>query len=116
MKTPLWVILAMVLVALVNATGQLFNKLASKNLSLSFEGLFKNKNLYIAVTTFFVGAVFYIMILPHGEISVVYSLSALSYMWGMIFAKYLLKEDVNIYKWIGVLLIITGVSIIGFLG
>ena len=116
MKTPLWIIFAMILVALVNATGQLFNKFASKNLSLSFDGLFKNKYLYIAIITFFIGAVFYIMLLPYGEISVIYSLSAMSYMWGMVFAKYILKENVNIYKWMGVILIIVGVSIIGFFG
>ena len=116
MKTPLWVILAMVLVAMINAVGQLFNKLASAKLSLSFEGLFKNKFLYLAVFTFFIGTVFYILILSHGEVSVIYSLSALSYMWAMVFAKYLLKENVNFYKWLGAGLIVTGVSIIGFLG
>ncbi|HPZ09183.1 MAG TPA: hypothetical protein PL110_13820 [Candidatus Eremiobacteraeota bacterium] len=116
MNTPFWVIIAMVFVALLNATGQLFNKLASKTLSLSIKGMLKNKNLYMAVTIFFVGAIFYILILPHGEVSIIYSLSALSYLWGMVFAKYLLKEDVNIYKWAGAALIVTGVSVIGFLG
>lgn len=116
MHTPLWVILAMILVAMVNATGQLFNKFASKTLSISVDGLLKNKYLYCAVFIFFVGTIFYILILPYGEISVIYSLSALSYLWAMVFAKYILKEDVNFHRWAGAAMIVTGVSIIGFLG
>jgi len=115
-NTHTGVILVMVIVALINAAGQLFNKLASSTLSFSVVGLLKNKYLYLAVTTFFLGTIIYILILPYGEISVIYSLSALSYMWAMVFAKYLLKENVNFYKWLGVTFIITGVSIMGFLG
>jgi len=106
----------MMVVAFFNATGQLLNKLASRTISLSVDGLLKNKYFIGGVTVFFLNALLYISLLPYGEVSVIYSLSALSYMWGMVLAKYILKENINIYKWAGVGLIITGVGIIGFLG
>lgn len=51
--------------------------------------------------------------LAHGELSVLYPIISLAYVWVTILSIFLLNEHVGILKWIGIGIIIVGVSLVG---
>lgn len=58
-------------------------------------------------------AIIFIPALKGGELSVLYPFIALAYVWVAFLSKWILKEEVTSMKWIGILLILVGVSLIG---
>ena len=87
---------------------------ASPKLSFSGEHVFildsmgKLNSLYELATIVFIPA------LRGGELSVLYPFISLSYVWVSLLSIKILKEKMNSFKWMGVALIIIGVSFIGF--
>lgn len=49
-----------------------------------------------------------------GEVSVLFPIVATSYIWVSFLSIYFLDETMNIFKWLGVLIIFTGIVFIGF--
>lgn len=110
--TQLWAIIVVLSAAVLGALGQLNLKRGSDNFSIKFKSLLKNRYLLIGSVLYVISAAMFILALKGGELSVLYPLIATSYIWTTFFAKKVLKEDINIYKWIGVALIIIGVVFI----
>lgn len=110
--TPLWAIGLVVLSSFAGAAGGLFFKFASKKLSFSFAGIFKNFNFYVAVFFYGLATVFFITALRAGDLSVLYPITALSYIWVEFLSVKVLKEKLNILKWFGISSIIFGVVLV----
>jgi len=55
----------------------------------------------------------YIPALRGGDLSVLYPIISLSFVAVSLLSVWLLKERMNLLKWIGIVLIIAGVSLIG---
>lgn len=53
-----------------------------------------------------------LILLSWNPISLVIPISSMSYVVGALGAKYILKEDVSLYRWAGVLLVCIGVLIV----
>jgi drug/metabolite transporter (DMT)-like permease len=53
-----------------------------------------------------------LILLSWNPISLVIPISSMSYVVGALGAKYILKEDVSLYRWAGVLLVCVGVLIV----
>jgi drug/metabolite transporter (DMT)-like permease len=77
---------------------------------LTIPQLFAGYCLYAVFTALFVFA------LRHGELSVLYPLIALSYVWVTITAVVAFHEALNPYKIVGVLVIVCGVAVLGWGG
>ncbi len=60
-----------------------------------------------------ISTIIFIPTLKYGQLSVLYPLVATSYMWTTLVAVKFLGEKMNRFKWIGIILIIIGVSLIG---
>jgi len=95
------------------AFGPIFLKKSSKTFNLNPFDMIKNYNLIIGVIFYAFGTVLFIPALKGGDLSVLYPLVSLSYVFVCIYSRWLLKEKMNKYKWIGVLAILIGVSLIG---
>lgn len=54
-----------------------------------------------------------IMALRHGELSVLFPIYALSYIWVDLLSLYFFHEHMNIWKTAGILFIMGGVSLLG---
>ena len=54
-----------------------------------------------------------IVALKFGEVSILYSIMSLSYIFMCLFSIKYLKEQMNLVKWLGILSIIVGVVIMG---
>jgi len=109
----LWSIIVVSLISIVGALGALFFKRGSAEFSLSVSGIFKNKNLIIGVILYAFTTLVFVFSLKGGELSILYPFVSTGYIWTVVFSVRFLGESMNRYKWLGIALIIIGVSIIG---
>jgi len=98
----------------IGAFGAVYLKKGSAHLSRDFRDLSKNIELFFGVFMYGLSAVFYVAGVRGGELSVIYPLVATSYIWVSLLSVRMLGEKMNKYKWAGILLILLGVSVIGF--
>lgn len=113
MATELWAIGLVLLATSLGSFGPLFLKKASSNFQFNFKTLIKNYNLILGVFFYGLGTILFLPALKAGELSVLYPLVALSYVWVSLLSVKFLNEKMNMIKWLGVALIIVGVSLIG---
>lgn len=71
------------------------------------------KNIIIGVFIFGTGLLPLIIALRYADLSVLYPLTALSYVWTALYSAYFLKENINRYTWMGIAFTMGGVFLIG---
>ena len=110
--TEAWRIGAVLLSHIIGAIGPIYFKKASKQFSLSFQ-TFTNPDLYIGIGAYGLATLLFIPALNGGDLSLLYPLVGTIYIWVSLFSARLLGERMSRRKWIGVGLIIFGVTLIG---
>jgi len=75
--------------------------------------LVTNVPLVSGYTLHAANAALLIMALRGGELSVLYPIYALSYVWVNLLSMYFFTESLNLWKSIGILLVISGVALLG---
>lgn len=113
MTTQLWAIGLVVVATLVGAFGPIFLKKASAKKLSRLKSLATNYNLFAGVSLYAIGTILFIPALKGGELSVLYPFVALNYVWVSLLSVKFLGEKMNRIKWLGILLILIGVSFIG---
>lgn len=109
--TELIAIIAVFFATILGAFGAIYFKKGSRNvLTLRF----KNTKLFYGLVFYSISALMFIWALKRGELSILYPITSLSYVWVSFLSIVLVGERMNKYKWIGILFIILGVSLIGF--
>jgi len=63
-----------------------------------------------------IGAAMMVLALQHGELSVLYPVISLSYVWVAILSVVIFHEHLNVYRIAGIAVIIAGVAILGRAG
>lgn len=112
MKTKIWAILLMIFVTFLTSSAQVFYKFAAPYLKLDFIALITNYSLIIGMILYILGAVFMIVALRGGEVTVLYPIVATSYVWVSLMAVIFFNESMNVLKWLGVAVIIIGIILI----
>jgi len=114
MTTQLILMGSMIIAALLGSAGQIFlNKGAGGQLTI--QGLVTNWYLWGFVATY--GCAVLINLGAYrlgGKVSLLYPVISLSYIFSAFLAWKILGENVSTYTWAGTIIIILGVSIIGF--
>ena len=113
MATELWAIGLVVLAAFLGSLGPIYLKKSAKDFSLNLKKQITNYNLIIGLVFYAIGTVLFIPALRGGELSVLYPLVATTYVWVSLLSVKFLKEKMNKYKWLGIAIIIIGVTFIG---
>jgi multidrug transporter EmrE-like cation transporter len=115
MKTQLWAMLLVFLEGLVGAFGPIYFKKGSDIIDLkNLSTFYKNKFLIMGILIYGISTLIFIFALKGGELSVLYPLVGLAYVWVCIYSKFLLQERMTFLKWLGIFIIILGVTFIGF--
>lgn len=117
-RTAIFIVLACTLLV---AIAQYLIKLGANHLShagllATTIGIFTIPQLFAGYCLYGVFTVLFVYALRHGELSVLYPLISLSYVWVTITAVLAFHESVNPFKIIGVAVIILGVAVLGFGG
>jgi len=114
MATAQWAIMVVILTSFIGAIGQYFFKKASEDITFNIKKIIQNKYLFYGIGVYAIGSLIWILILPYGELSVLYPFVAIVYIWVALVSKRYFKEKMNMWKWLGILSIIIGVSFVGF--
>lgn len=113
METELWAIGLVISATLVGSFGPILLKKASAKKLSSINALMKNYHLIGGFLLYGLGTILFIPALKGGSLSVLYPFVALAYVWVCLLSMKFLNERMNLYKWMGISLIIVGVSFIG---
>ena len=114
MKTKPWAIGLVIASTALTATAQIFYKIAANNMTLSLASITSNLHLFIGLFIYGVAAMMLIIALKYGELSVLYPIISLSFVWVNLLSMRFLAEPLTALKWTGIIFIIAGVSFIGF--
>lgn len=96
---------------LLGSLGGFFFKKSTAGASIL--GIVKNKNVYIGVLFYLLGAVLNILVLKKLPYSVVYPMSAITYVWSLALSVTVLKEKLTRPKLIGIVSILIGAAFFG---
>lgn len=111
-SAPLWTIGLVLFCALLGALGQLLFKLGSASVSASILSWLANGKVLLGMALYGISAVLFIVALKYGNLSVLYPLIATSFIWVTLLATKLLGEPFSLINWLGIALIVGGVSLI----
>lgn len=117
-KLAIFIVLACTLLV---AIGQYLIKLGANRLShagflATMIGIFTIPQLFAGYCLYGVFTVLFVYALRHGELSILYPLIALGYVWVTITAVVAFHDTVNPLKVIGLVVIILGVAVLGWGG
>ena len=115
-KLAIFIVLAC---TLLSAIGQYLIKLGANQLThagmlATMLGIFTIPQLFAGYCLYAVFTVLFVFALRHGELSILYPLIALGYVWTTITAVIAFHEHMNPYKIVGLLVIICGVGVLGW--
>jgi drug/metabolite transporter (DMT)-like permease len=91
------------------AFSSLYMKKGADKFNFNILQQLKNKGLIIGVALFFAGFVVYVYALSMEKLSLLYPITALTYVWTAFISIRFLKEKMNLHKWLGIALIILGI-------
>ena len=114
-STPFSSILLVLLASFIGSFGAVFLKLGSQHLSRGIRGAL-NWQLAAGIALFLGSSVPFIIALKHGELSVLYPMVSLGYVWTMVWSRILFKEPVTGAKVGALALILAGITCIGLGG
>jgi drug/metabolite transporter (DMT)-like permease len=76
------------------------------------KGIVSNWRLGLGIALFLLSSVFFVMGVAQGELTILYPMVSLGYIWTLLWAYIFFKEPFNRSKVIGLILIIGGVAVI----
>ena len=114
MSTKIWAIGIILFSTLLTSTAQLFYKFGAEKLSFDILSIITNFELITGMVLYAIGGILLILSFRGGEVSVLYPIFATSYIWVSFLSIYFLKEVMNVFKWLGIFIIIIGIVLIGF--
>ena len=110
---PLIPILLVLLGTVIGAFGGYFFKLGADRLHFNIKSVVKNYNLILGAVFYVLSTVPFIMALKMADLSIVYPIVSITYVWIILVSVILLKEKMNKWKYLSIIFIILGVVIIG---
>ena len=112
--TPLLIrsMLLMMASSLVGSAGAVFLKVGAARTNRDVLS-FVNPQLGLGVALYLGSSVFYVLGIRGGQLSILYPIISLSYVWTMIWARLFFKESFNGRKLAALGLILAGVILVG---
>ena len=108
---PLWPIALTFACSILGAIGQGFFKVASEKVSIKDPMTWLgNWKLIVGLGFYGLATALFIIALKHGkELSTLYPVIAMSYVWVLIISRYYFHEKVGVMNWVGIAVIVMGV-------
>jgi drug/metabolite transporter (DMT)-like permease len=113
MTTPVSSMVLICIASFIGSFGAVFLKSGAGRLHGGIRSLLFNPRLALGVALFLLSSYFFVLGLKHGELSVLYPLVSLSYIWALIWSKVFFKEPLTKHKFYALLLILAGIALVG---
>ena len=82
-------------------------------ISAALVAVVTNIPMLTGLSLYGMGAVMMVLALQHGELSVLYPIISLSYVWVAILSVLIFHEQLNAFRIAGIAVIIAGVAVLG---
>jgi uncharacterized membrane protein len=112
MKTKLSAIIMIILTTFLTSVAQIFYKAGAAKLSFDLVSLVTNYDILIGLFLYAAGAAIMIIAFKGGDLTVLYPLFSTSYIWVALMSFFIFEESLNIYRWMGIMVIMTGIILI----
>jgi len=112
MKTPLSSIILVLFGSFIGSFGAVFLKLGAEYMHGSLKRIFSNYWLATGIVLYLLSSVFYMMGVAQGQLTVLYPMVSIGYIWAILWARLFFKEPFTRAKIGGLLAIIVGVALI----
>ncbi|MBV9085767.1 MAG: hypothetical protein JOZ62_24090 [Acidobacteriaceae bacterium] len=110
--TPLSSIVLVLFASFIGSFGAVFLKLGAEHLKGSLARLLTNYWLATGIALYLLSSVFYMMGVAQGQLTVLYPMVSLGYLWAIVWARLFFKESFTMAKIAGLTMIIVGVALI----
>jgi len=97
----------------LGAAAQILMKIGMTHFKMDPIALATNYPLVAGYVLYGMNTVMLVLALKDGELSMLYPIIALTYVWVTLLSYLLLKEEPNLYKNIGITTIVVGVAVLG---
>ncbi len=113
MTTPVSSMLWVFTAGFIGSFGAAFLKAASARLRLNVVALLTNWHLMAGIAMYGLSSVFFVRGMAQGELSVLYPMVALGYMWTILWSRIFFGEPLTWGKIGGLALIFAGLALLG---
>jgi drug/metabolite transporter (DMT)-like permease len=111
--TPLSSIALVSFGAFIGSFSSLGFKAGSKRLEKNLRSLYTNWPLALGIVGYLLSAVFFILGVKTGELSILFPMVSTGYIWTMIWARMFFHEPLTRGKFVGLALILVGCVLLG---
>ncbi len=113
MATPVSSMILVAVGSFIGSFGAVFLKSGASRLRRSFSSLVRNWQLAAGIAFFLLSSFFFVLGLREGELSVLYPMVSLGYVWTLLWSRLFFGERFTRAKFAGVALILFGVVLVG---
>lgn len=111
--TPLSSMLLVLGASFIGSFGAVFLKSGASRMRIRLRHLLGNYRLVLGVALFLLSSYFFVLGVRRGELSVLYPMVSLGYVWTMLWSRLFFREPLTRNKLIGLSLILLGIVCIG---
>lgn len=112
MKTPLSSILLVLAASFIGSFGAVFLKAGAGRLHRELKTLLFNWRLAAGIALYLASFIFYYLGVRQGELSVLYPMVSLGYIWTLLWSRLFFGEPISRLKVAGLALIIGGIVVL----
>jgi drug/metabolite transporter (DMT)-like permease len=98
---------------LISAAAQILMKIGVTHFSLNLVGMLTNVPLIAGYSLYGVFTLMMVMALREGELSLIYPIISLSYVWVTVLSYFIFRDHINLFKLVGITAIMGGVTMLG---
>ena len=112
MKTPLTSILLVLLASFIGSFGAVFLKAGADKLERTLLQIILNWRLLVGIGFYLAGFVISTMGIRNGELTILYPMVSMGYLWTLLWARMIFQEPFTRNKFTGIGLILGGIVIL----
>lgn len=113
MTTPVSSIAMVLAASFVGSFGAVFLKAGALRLERNITSVVTNWRLAAGVTFFLLSSILYIKGIKNGELTVLYPMVSLGYVWTLLWSRLFFAEPFTRQKFAGLSLILVGIAMLG---
>ena len=115
MTTPLSSMGLVFIASLIGSFGAVFLKMGADRLKMGIKHII-SVPAAVGVALFLISSVFFVLGIRHGELSVLYPMVSLGYIWTMVWSRIFFKEPITRPKYVALGMILVGITMIASAG
>ena len=109
MKTPFSSILLVFGASFIGSIGAVFLKSGAERLHFDLHSLIRNWRLAAGVIVFVLSSLLYLKGIKHGELTILYPMVSLGYVWTLFWSRLFFGEPLTRTKFMGLGMIVLGI-------